>query len=62
MYIVPAITLSRALGSLILVVCRDRYGVKYFMLLCCATGLILGQGLFSIVALSADTIRGPRSQ
>lgn len=61
MFIVPAITLPQALGSLILLICRDRYGVKYFMLLCCATGSILGQGVFSIVALSANAIHGPCS-
>ncbi|KAF2788846.1 hypothetical protein K505DRAFT_341750 [Melanomma pulvis-pyrius CBS 109.77] len=44
---------------LILVICRDTYGIKYFVLLCCATGLILGQGMFSIVALALDVLTSP---
>lgn len=60
MYVVPAITLPRALGSLILVVCQKVYGVKYFVLLCCATGLILGQGLFSVVSIVMGIIFTPR--
>lgn len=51
MYILPAITLSRALGSLVLVRGRSRFGIKTIVLLCSATGLILDQGIFSIVAL-----------
>ena len=56
MYIVPAITLPRALGSLILVIGRCRFGIKNFVLLCSATGLILGQGIFSLVALISATL------
>jgi uncharacterized oligopeptide transporter (OPT) family protein len=54
MYIVPAITLPRVLGGLILVVGRSRYGINNFILVCCATGLILGQSLFSLIGLFLD--------
>ncbi len=56
MYVVPAITLSRAVGGLILLVGRSRLGIKSFTLICSATGLILGQGLFSLVALLFDAL------
>lgn len=59
MYIVPALTLPRALGSLILVIGRSRYGIESFVFMCSATGLILGQGIFSLVALIFDAVRGP---
>ncbi|KAI9779864.1 MAG: hypothetical protein M1839_007177 [Geoglossum umbratile] len=59
MYIVPAITLLRALGSLILVIGRDRFNIKSFVLLCSATGLILGQGIFSLIALLFDAVHVP---
>lgn len=59
MHIVPAITLPRAFGSLIFVISRDRYNVKTFVLMCSATGLILGQGLFSIVSLLFDAVDVP---
>lgn len=55
----PAISLPRALGGLILALGRTRFGIGHFSLICSATGLILGQGLFSIVALVFDAIRVP---
>lgn len=45
---------------MILVICRDRYRTKYFVLLCCATGLILGQGIVSVIALAFDALNVPR--
>ena len=59
MYIVPAIILPRALGSLILVIACSRFGIKSFILMCSATGLILGQGIFSLVALLFDALHVP---
>jgi hypothetical protein len=59
MYIVPAITLPRALGSLFLVIGCGRLGIKSFVLMCSATGLILGQGIFSIFALLFDAVHVP---
>jgi uncharacterized oligopeptide transporter (OPT) family protein len=56
MYLVPAITLPRALGSVILIIGHNRLGIENFVLMCSATGLILGQGLFSIVALAFDVL------
>ncbi|KAH6868973.1 OPT oligopeptide transporter protein-domain-containing protein [Thelonectria olida] len=51
MYVIPAITLPRVVGGLILVVGRSR-----FILVHCATGLILGQSLFSLVGLLLDAL------
>lgn len=59
MYVVPAITLPRALGSLVFVVGRNRLGTNKIKFMCCATGLVLGQGLFSIVALGFDALHVP---
>lgn len=59
MYVVPAITLPRALGGLLLFVGQTKMGAKNFTLICCATGLILGQGLFSLVALFFDVMHVP---
>ncbi len=59
MYVVPAITLPRALGALILVVGRGWLGIKDFTLICSASGLIFGQGLFSLVALLFDALHLP---
>lgn len=56
MYVVPAITLPRAIGGLLLVVGQTQFGVKNFTLICSATGLILGQGLFSLVGLLFDAL------
>lgn len=59
MYIVPAITLARFLGSLILVIGTKRFGINSLVLVCSATGLILGQGLFSLIALLLDALKTP---
>ncbi|KAL6830020.1 OPT oligopeptide transporter domain-containing protein [Trichoderma camerunense] len=59
MYVVPAITLPRVLGGVVLVVGRSRFGIKNFTLVCCATGLILGQSLSSLVGLLFDALRAP---
>ncbi|KAI3342591.1 OPT oligopeptide transporter protein-domain-containing protein [Ustulina deusta] len=56
MYISPAISLPRAIGSLILVIGRSRFGISDFVFMCVATGLILGQGLFSLLALLFDAL------
>ncbi|KAH8729235.1 OPT oligopeptide transporter protein-domain-containing protein [Ilyonectria robusta] len=61
MYIVPSITLPRALGSLIMIVGRRHLGFKDMSLLCCATGFILGQGIVSPLALLWDTLHIPTS-
>lgn len=56
MYIVPAITLPRALGSLIYVIAQRNFGIESFILMCSATGLILGQGIYSLVSLIFDAL------
>ncbi|KAI9172707.1 putative oligopeptide transporter [Paramyrothecium foliicola] len=59
MYIVPAISLPRALGGLLMVVGQRKYSLRSFTLMCCATGLILGQGVVSVLALIFDTAKVP---
>jgi hypothetical protein len=56
MYVVPAISLPRVLGGLILVIGRRGFNIRSFVLVCCATGLILGQSLFSLVGLLLDVL------
>ncbi|KAF4488016.1 oligopeptide transporter [Fusarium agapanthi] len=56
MYIPPAITLPRAIGGLIPIIAQRRDNVTSFTMMCCATGLILGQGLCSLVGLSLDAL------
>ncbi len=51
MYILPAIALPRAFGSLIYVIGRRRFHIKKVDFLCSAAGLILGQGISSLSAL-----------
>ncbi|KAF5683075.1 oligopeptide transporter [Fusarium denticulatum] len=58
MYIPPAITLPRAVGGVIPIIVQKQANVTGFTMMCCATGLILGQGLFSLVALSLDAAHG----
>ena len=59
MYIVPAITLPRAFGSLIFLLGRKRFGIES---MCSATGLIFGQGIFGDVALILDVLSLPGGQ
>lgn len=54
MFIVPAITLARFIGSLILIIGAKRLGINLMVLICSATGLILGQGLFSMITILLD--------
>lgn len=48
------------MGSLIFVIGRRRYGIESFVFMCSATGLILGQGLFSLVTLLFDALHVPK--
>lgn len=59
MYIVPAITLPRAAGSLIMVYGRRRFNIMSYVFICSATGLILGQGIFSLISLLFDVLHVP---
>jgi uncharacterized oligopeptide transporter (OPT) family protein len=59
MYVVPAITLPRALGGVVLFIGSRRFGIDQFTFICSATGLILGQGLFSLVGLMFDALHVP---
>ena len=59
MYIVPAISLPGALGSVILIIGHNRFGIENFILMCSATGLILGLGVFGLVALAFDALHLP---
>ncbi|KAF4440054.1 oligopeptide transporter [Fusarium austroafricanum] len=57
MYVVPSITLPRAFGGLVSVFVRGWHSNESFTLICCATELILGQGLLSVVGLLLDELR-----
>ena len=56
MYLIPAITLPGALGSVILTIGRNRLGMENFVLMCSATGLMrLSLGVFGrLVGLAFD--------
>ena len=56
MYLTSAITLPGALGSVILIIGRNRLGMENFVLMCSATGLTrLSLGVFGrLVGLAFD--------
>ncbi|KAK0652760.1 OPT oligopeptide transporter protein-domain-containing protein, partial [Cercophora newfieldiana] len=51
MIIPPALTLPRCLGAAIYIYFRRRRDTDELQLICCASGLVLGQGVFSLVNL-----------
>ncbi|KAF2810564.1 uncharacterized protein BDZ99DRAFT_386590, partial [Mytilinidion resinicola] len=45
MYIPPALTLPRVLGSLVFCILRRKTSISHFTMMCVASGMILGQGV-----------------
>ncbi|KAK7518277.1 oligopeptide transporter-like protein [Phyllosticta citriasiana] len=59
MYNVPSFTLARTIGGIISFVWRDRLGRAETPIIVLASGLILGEGLFSIVNLALASLSVP---
>ncbi|KAF2238373.1 OPT superfamily oligopeptide transporter [Viridothelium virens] len=59
MYVPPGLTLPRVLGSLMFYICQKQAWFSELSLLCCASGLILGQGIFSIVEMLLVALKVP---
>lgn len=59
MYLPPALTLTRALGGLIHYCARHYFHVNQVILICSASGLILGQGIFSVFNLILGVLGVP---
>jgi uncharacterized oligopeptide transporter (OPT) family protein len=51
MYVPPAISLPRVAGAFVILTIRYCTSINKFVAVCAASGMILGEGIFSIVTL-----------
>jgi uncharacterized oligopeptide transporter (OPT) family protein len=59
MYNFPSFTIARALGGLIRYICFSRLQMAELPILCTASGLVLGEGLFSVISLLLSSLNVP---